>query len=105
MELRTVFEEARDLAARLYVLAAPLHNDSLPGALSDRPDHVVCLMDGGADVQAVSPHLVHIPFDHFEAAREWLEQHGPVSPPAPMSPPARPSPWAVGAATGTSAQR
>ncbi len=31
-------------------------------------------------MQAVSPHLVHIPFDHFEAAREWLEQHGPASP-------------------------
>lgn len=80
MELRTVFEEARDLAARLYVLAAPLHNERLPGALSDRPDEVVCLMEGGSDVQAVSPHLVHIPLDRFEAACEWLGLHGPVSP-------------------------
>ncbi|AIP65758.1 hypothetical protein DR62_3980 [Burkholderia thailandensis] len=74
------FAEAEALGAHVYVLAAPLHNGGLPGALSVRRDHVACMLDGGADVQAVSPHLIYIPPSHFELARAWLERHGPASP-------------------------
>ncbi|KVG15589.1 DUF4123 domain-containing protein [Burkholderia thailandensis] len=74
------FAEAEALGAHVYVLAAPLHNGGLPGALSVRRDHVACMLDGGADVQAVSPHLIYIPPSHFESARGWLERHGPASP-------------------------
>ncbi|KVN08981.1 MULTISPECIES: DUF4123 domain-containing protein [unclassified Burkholderia] len=80
MDTQTVFGEADSLGAHLYVLVDPLQNGSLPGALSVRSDHVACLMDGGADVRAVSPHLVYIPPSHFESARAWLERHGPSSP-------------------------
>ncbi|AJY38435.1 DUF4123 domain-containing protein [Burkholderia humptydooensis] len=80
MDTQTVFGEADSLEAHLYVLVDPLQNGSLPGALSVRSDHVACLMDGGADVRAVSPHLVYIPPSHFESARAWLERHGPSSP-------------------------
>ncbi|BEH23859.1 Uncharacterised protein [Burkholderia pseudomallei] len=78
--IQATFAEAEALGAHVYVLAAPLHNGSLPGALSVRRDHVACMLDGGADVQAVSPHLIYIPPSHFESARAWLEQHGPASP-------------------------
>ncbi|WP_063532654.1 DUF4123 domain-containing protein [Burkholderia sp. MSMB1589WGS] len=80
MDTQTVFGEADSLGAHLYVLVDPLQNGSLPGALSVRSDHVACLMDGGADVRAVSPHLVYIPPSNFESARAWLERHGPSSP-------------------------
>ncbi|WP_063533286.1 DUF4123 domain-containing protein [Burkholderia sp. MSMB1589WGS] len=80
MDTQTVFGEADSLGAHLYVLVDPLQNGSLPGALSVRSDHVACLMDGGADVQAVAPHLVYIPPSHFESARAWLERHGLASP-------------------------
>lgn len=84
MDTKVVFDEADSLGAHLYVLVDPLQNASLPGALSVRSDHVACLMDGGADVRAVSPHLVYIPQSNFESARAWLEQHGPASPCATM---------------------
>ncbi|WP_441460933.1 DUF4123 domain-containing protein [Burkholderia thailandensis] len=79
-DIQVTFAEAEALGAHVYVLAAPLHNGSLPGALSVRRDHVACMLDGGADVQAVSPHLIYIPPSHFESARGWLERHGPASP-------------------------
>ncbi|AGK50518.1 hypothetical protein BTI_3758 [Burkholderia thailandensis MSMB121] len=93
MDTQTVFGEADSLGAHLYVLVDPLQNGSLPGALSVRSDHVACLMDGGADVRAVSPHLVYIPPSHFESARAWLERHGPSSPCATLL--ASPLPLAV----------
>ncbi|WDD95777.1 DUF4123 domain-containing protein [Burkholderia sp. FERM BP-3421] len=80
MGLQAIFSEGCALDAHAYVLAVPLHNDSLPGALSGSPDHLVCLMDGGSEVQAVSPYLIYIPPARFESMRDWLERNGPASP-------------------------
>jgi hypothetical protein len=80
MNTQPIFAKVETLGAHLYVLADPLANRSLPGALTARQDHVVCLLNGGANVQAVSPHLVYIPPDNFTAARGWLDRHGPTSP-------------------------
>ncbi|RDK02837.1 DUF4123 domain-containing protein [Paraburkholderia lacunae] len=80
MDTQLAFAEVEPLGAHLYALVDPVQNAALPGALSARPDHIVCLMDGGSDVQAVSPHLVYIPPGNFDSVRVWLDQHAPAAP-------------------------
>jgi hypothetical protein len=80
MDAVTVFEAAQSRHVHAYVLADPAQDRALPAALLFESGRAVCLLDGGADVRAVAPHLIRIDEANYVRAAEWLEQHASISP-------------------------
>ncbi|MFM0047410.1 DUF4123 domain-containing protein [Paraburkholderia sediminicola] len=71
----TVFAAAQSRHAHAYVLADPAQDKSLPDALLFESANAVCLLDGGADVRAVAPHLTRIDAANYLHAGAWLDRH------------------------------
>ena len=71
----TVLAAALSQHAHAYVLADPAQDKSLPNALLFESANAVCLLDGGADVRAVAPHLIRIDAANYLHAGAWLDQH------------------------------
>ncbi|MDR6412510.1 DUF4123 domain-containing protein [Paraburkholderia terricola] len=71
----TVLAAALSQHAHAYVLADPAQDKSLPNALLFESANAVCLLDGGADVRAVAPHLIRIDAANYLHAGAWLDQY------------------------------
>jgi hypothetical protein len=80
IDTASLFATAQSLNAQAYVLGDPAQVKDLPGALLFESGRAICLLDGGADVEAVAPHLICIDAANYQRAGEWLNQHAARAP-------------------------